>query len=251
MSGRLSGSTALVTGSTSGIGAAVAAALAADGAAVVVSGRDTERGLAVARQITDRGGAASFVRADLAGGADAVSALASDAVTAAGGRLDILVNNAAISVAPGPTSSLTEEDIDRVLGVNVKALLVLTGAVAPLMAARGSGAVVSMGSVNGRVGMAGFALYGATKAALESLTRSWAAEYGPSGVRVNAVVPGPTLTPQVAAMHDQLAPLMDRVPSRRASTPAEVAQAVVFLASDQAANMHGICLPVDGGLTVV
>ncbi len=251
MSGRLAGSTALVTGSTGGIGAATARALAAEGATVVVSGRDRDRGLAVVRDITDLGGAASFVAADLAGGAGAVRALAAEAVEAAGGRIDVLVNNAALAVAPGPTAELGEDVIDGALAVNVKALLVLTGALAPLMAARGEGAVVNIGSINGRTGMAGFALYGATKAALESMTRSWAAEYGPFGVRVNAVVPGPTLTEQVAGMVDQLAPLLARTPSRRASALAEVCEAVVFLASDRAGNIHGVTLPVDGGLTAV
>ncbi len=244
-------STALVTGSTSGIGAAIAYALAAEGVTVVVSGRDEQRGLAVAGGITELGGTARFLRGDLAGGARSVHALAAGAIEAADGRIDVLVNNAALAVPPGATSALPEETIDEVLGVNVTAPLLLTGALAPAMAARGSGAVVNVGSMNGAVGMAGFALYGATKAALGSLTRSWAAEYGPFGVRVNAVVPGPTLTEPVAGMLDQLAPLLGRAPSRRASTLEEVAAAVVFLASERAANIHGIELPVDGGLTAV
>ncbi len=251
MSGRLPGATALVTGSTAGIGAAIARALAAEGATVVVSGRDRDRGLAVARSITERGGAASFVDADLTGGADTVRALAAEAVDAAGGHIDVLVNNAAMAVAPGPTAALAEHVLDEVLAVNVKAPVVLTGALAPLMAARGRGAVVNVGSINGQLGMAGFALYGATKAALASLTRSFAAEYGPSGVRVNAVMPGPTLTDQVASMQDLLSPLLARAPSRRASTLADVCAAVVYLAGDEAGNVHGVTLPVDGGLTAV
>lgn len=251
MSGRLAGVTALVTGSTGGIGASTARTMAAEGATVVVSGRDRERGLAVVQDITDLGGMATFVQADLAAGADAVRALADEAVEAAGGRIDVLVNNAASAVAPGATADLPEDVVDQVLAVNVKAVVLLTGALAPQMAARGNGAVINIGSITGGTGTAGLALYGATKAAVESLTRSWAAEYGPQGVRVNAVIPGPTLTDYVASIQDQLTPMLARVPSGRASAPSEVSEAVIFLASAQAGNIHGVTLPVDGGLSVV
>jgi NAD(P)-dependent dehydrogenase (short-subunit alcohol dehydrogenase family) len=99
--------------------------------------------------------------------------------------------------------------------------------------------------------MAHSALYSMTKAAVHSLTASWAAEYGPHGVRVNTVAPGPTLTEKVAAMEEHLAPIIAGMPSRRAGTPAEVAAAVVFLASDEASQVHGATLTVDGGFTAV
>ena len=181
MTARLQGRTALVTGSTDGIGAAIARALADEGAFVVVSGRNTDRGEKVVAEIGERGGAAAFVGADLAGGLVAARGLADAAQAAAGGPIDILVNNAAMLIAPGPTAEIDEDLIDGALAVNVKSVILLTGLIAPGMAARGNGAIVNVGSINGLVGMAGSALYSATKTAIHSLTKSWAAEYGPSG----------------------------------------------------------------------
>jgi NAD(P)-dependent dehydrogenase (short-subunit alcohol dehydrogenase family) len=243
---RLRDKTALVTGSTTGIGAAIAAALAAEGAYVVVSGRDAGRGATVVKEIGDR---ARFVGADLAAGPAAVRALAD-----AAGPVDILVNNAAMIVPPGPTAEVTGELIDAAFAVNVRAAFLLTGLLAPAMAARGGGAVVNVGSINGLVGMAGSALYSATKATIHSLTRSWAAEYGPAGVRVNTVAPGPTRTEWIDAtpgIDAYLSPLVAKMPSRRLGTPEEVAAAVVFLASADAANIHGALLSVDGGFAAV
>ena len=251
MTQRLTGRTALVTGSTTGIGAAIAAALAAEGAFVVVSGRDERRGAEVVARIEKDGGAAAFVKADLSAGADAIGRFATDAVAAAGGRIDVLVNNAALLLAPAPTAEATQETIDEALAVSVRSVFLLTGVLVPPMVERGHGAVVNLGSINGMRGMAHSALYGMTKAAVHSLTASWAAEYGPHGVRVNTVAPGPTLTEKVAAMEEHLVPIIAGMPSRRAGTPAEVAAAVVFLASDEASQVHGATLTVDGGFTAV
>ncbi|MFI9762376.1 SDR family NAD(P)-dependent oxidoreductase [Streptomyces sp. NPDC051963] len=251
MTQRLTGRTALVTGSTTGIGAAIAVALAAEGAFVVVSGRDERRGAEVVERIEKDGGAAAFVKADLSAGADVIGRFATDAVAAAGGRIDVLVNNAALLLAPTPTAEVTQETIDEALAVSVRSMFLLTGLLVPPMAERGHGAVVNLGSINGMRGMANSALYGMTKAAVHSLTASWAAEYGPHGVRVNTVAPGPTLTEKVAAMEEHLAPIIAGMPSRRAGTPAEVASAVVFLASDEASQVHGATITVDGGFTAV
>ena len=247
---RLQGRTALVTGSTDGIGAGIARTLAAEGAHVIVTGRDEIRGAKVAAEITGSGGAATFVRADLSAGAG-IRDLAATAQVIAGGPPDILVNNAAMLIAPGPTGEVGEELIDAALAVNVRAVILLTGLIAPGMAARGHGAIVNLGSINGLAGMAGSALYSATKAAVHSLTKSWADEYGPGGVRVNTVAPGPTTTEKTAALADRIAPIIARVPSRRASTPEEVGRAVAFLASDEASNIHGATLSVDGGRSAI
>jgi NAD(P)-dependent dehydrogenase (short-subunit alcohol dehydrogenase family) len=237
--------TALVTGSTDGIGVAIARTLAIGGAQVIVTGRNAERGEQVVKSILDGGGEARFAAADLSTG-DGVRALA-----AAAGPVDILVNNAAMLIAPQPTADVGEDVIDQALSTNIKAVFQLTGLVAPAMADRGAGAIVNVGSINGLVGMAHSALYSATKAAIHSLTKSWAAEYGPSGVRVNTVAPGPTITPIMAAYADRIERIIARAPSQRPSTPEQIAAAVAFLVSDNAANIHGATLSVDGGLTAI
>jgi NAD(P)-dependent dehydrogenase (short-subunit alcohol dehydrogenase family) len=241
----MNGRTALVTGSTDGIGVAIARTLAAGGAKVIVSGRNAERGEQVVQSILHRGGEARLAAADLST-ADGIHALA-----AAAGPVDILVNNAAMLVAPQPTIDVPEDVIDRALATNVKAVFLLTGLLAPAMADRGTGAIVNVGSINGLVGMAHSALYSATKAAIHSLTKSWAAEYGPSGVRVNTVAPGPTITPIRAAYADRIQRIIARAPSQRPSTSEQIAAAVAFLVSDNAANIHGATLSVDGGLSAI
>ena len=241
----MSGRIALVTGSTDGIGVAIARTLAAGGARGVVSGRNAERGEQVVQSILDDGNEARFVAADLSS-ADGVRALA-----AAAGRVDILVNNAAMLLAPEPTADVPEDILDRALAMNITAVFLLTGRLAPAMADRGTGAIVNVGSINGLVGTAHSALYSATKAAIHSLTKSWAAEYGPAGVRVNTVAPGPTITPIMAIHADRIQRIVDRAPSRQPSTPEHVAAAVAFLVSDNAGNIHGATLSVDGGLTAI
>ncbi len=244
---------ALVTGSTDGIGSAIAKALAAEGAHVIVSGRDVTKGEKVVAAIAEAGGQATFVAADLADGAG-VTKLADAAHALAGGPLDILVNNAAMLLTPTPTTDVAEDLIDAALATNVKSVFLLTGQVAPRMAERGRGAIVNIGSIAALAGTANSALYGVTKAAIHFLTKSWAAEYGPAGVRVNTVAPGPTLTERIAASEvtrTHIAPMLASIPSRRASTPEEIAKAVVFFAGDDTPNVHGATLMIDGGAAAV
>jgi NAD(P)-dependent dehydrogenase (short-subunit alcohol dehydrogenase family) len=221
------------------------------GAFVVVTGRDEARGVAVVETLLAAGGRGAFVRADLADGSDAIRALVGDATSAAGAPVDVLVNNAARLLDPTPTPEVDEATITSAFAASVAAPFLLTGLVAPSMVARGSGAIVNIGSINGLVGMATSALYSSTKAALHSLTKSWAAEYAGTGVRVNTVAPGPTATAANVARAEMMAPLLARIPSGRMSTPDEVGAAVVFLASDVARNIHGATLTVDGGFTVL
>ena len=181
------GQRALVTGATSGIGRAVALQLASGGAEVLVHGRDAARGAEAVQEITDAGGKASFVAADLTDPAQ-VQRLASEV-----GDIDILVNNAGIA-RWAPTAALDPGEFDRMLASNVRAPFFLVAALAPAMAASGHGSIVSVSSVAGGVGLSGGAAYGATKASLEETTRAWAAEYSASGVRINAIAPGPVYT---------------------------------------------------------
>jgi len=243
----LKGRTALVTGSTGGLGVAIAKALAGQGALVVVSGRNKERGNAVVAEIRSAGGHAEFVAADLGAGGNEVRRLAQQAAEAAGGQIDILINNAGVWGMPEPTGEVSEPALLQSYQTNVIAPFLLTGALAPAMAERGHGAVVNVGSITGLVGGDKSALYSSTKAAVHSLTKSWAVEYGPRGVRVNAVAPGPIATERAADVADEIAPVLARIPSRRMSTPEEVAAAVVFLAGEGAGNIHGTILSVDGG----
>lgn len=189
MDERLHNKTALVTGSTSNIGQAIAEAFAAEGAHVIVSGRDRERAARVVEGIRAAGGRADFLVADLDGSAGASRDLAERARRSLGGRIDILVNNAGIY--PGAVTTATDEEtFDRVYAVNVKAPFFLTAAVAPAMAEAGGGSIINLGSWVARLGIPVGALYSSTKGAMETLTRAWAAEFGPRGVRVNAISPG-------------------------------------------------------------
>ncbi len=249
MTQRLVGRGALVTGSTDGIGRAIAEAFAREGARVVVTGRSQERGREVVAGIAESGGSAFFVAADLSD-PEAVGELARRSNELIG-HVDVLVNNVAYLIPATSTADTTPDLIDSSLALSVRAPFLLTAALAPGMAARRSGSIVNVGSINGSIGMNGAALYGATKAALHSLTKSWAAEFGPSGVRVNTVAPGPTATRHNEEIKEYLTAMVARVPSRRISDLAEVAAAAVFLASDDASHVHGATLPVDGGMHAV
>src|SRR5215470_6030610 len=200
MSGRLQGKRALVTGATSNIGRAIAEGFAAEGAHVVVHGRSADRGAEVVDGIRARGGRADFVTADLDGSAESSRALAHEATSVLGGGIDVLVNNAGIY--PGDSTAETnEKTFDHVYAVNVKAPFFLTAAIAPAMAEARAGAIINLGSWISRLGIPVGALYSSTKGAIETLTRAWAAEFGPRGVRVNAISPGVIQTPEPGETH--------------------------------------------------
>jgi len=245
---RLTGRTAIVTGSTGGIGAAIARTLATEGAHVLVSGRDTTRGTAVVEEIRAAGGRADLRTVDLGGSYAEIRAFATDATTTLGGRVDILVNNAGIYPAT-LTPDLTDADLDAMLAVNVRAPHVLVAALAPAMAERGAGAIVTIGSWMARTGTPFAAMYTATKAADEQLTRAWAAEYGPRGVRVNTVAPGATLTPGNEGSRAVLDAMTATTPAGVVVQPQDIAHAVAFLVSEEASMIHGATLAVDGGIS--
>jgi NAD(P)-dependent dehydrogenase (short-subunit alcohol dehydrogenase family) len=249
MTNDLTGTTALVTGGNSGIGRAAALTLAQRSAHVVLSGRDAARGEQVAAEIRARGGSADFVAADLS---DETSArqLAKQATELGGGHVDILVNNAGIYPF-GPTHEATEEDFDKVFALNVKAPFFLVAELAPKMAARGHGVIINVSTMVAEFGAPQMALYGSSKAALVLLTKSWAAEYGPAGVRVNAVSPGPTRTEGTSGMLEAIEQLAAAAPAGRPGLPEEIASAIAYLASDEASFVQGVLLPVDGGRVAV
>ena len=171
-------------------------------------------------------------------------------LAAEAGDIDILVNNAA--VFPGaPTVAQDVESFDTALAANIRAPYFLTAALAPAMVANGSGSIVNVSTMAARVGMPGLSVYSATKAALESLTRTWAAEFGPSGVRVNTVAPGPTRTDTVlAAMGEEGArQIADTTLLGRLATPREIAEVILFLATDRAAYVTGATIAADAGRT--
>jgi NAD(P)-dependent dehydrogenase (short-subunit alcohol dehydrogenase family) len=243
----LAGATALVTGATSGIGRAVAGLLAARGAHVIVSGRDAARGDQVVAGVRAAGGQADFLASEL-GDAGSVRTLAGNAVDLGGGRVDILINNAGVFPA-GPTAGVLAADFDLTYAINVRAPFLLVGALAPAMAARGQGSVVNVLTMVAHFGAAGMALYGSSKAALGLLTKAWAAEFGPSGVRVNAVSPGPTRTEGTAIFGAGVDQLAAPAPAGRPAAPEEIAAAISFLAGPPASFVQGAILPVDGGRT--
>lgn len=244
---RLAGRTAIVTGSTSGIGEAIARVLAASGAEVVVSGRDAGRAQAVVDTIAAAGGRAHAVVGDLGGSYTDIRRFAAEATAALGGQVDILVNNAGIYPATA-TAALPDADLDAVLATNIRAPHVLVAALAPAMAERGSGSIVNVGSWMSRVGVPFGAIYTASKAALEQMTRTWSAEFGPSGVNVNTVAPGATSTPGNADSADVLDMMTASTVAGRPVRPVDIAFAVRYLASDDAAFVHGTVLDVDGGI---
>ena len=238
----LEGQTALVTGATSGLGRAIALRIARDGATVVVSGRNPERGAETVRAIEAEGGAARFVSADLED-PGAVSRMAADL-----GEVDVLVNNAGFS-SWGPTAGFDLAAFDGMFSSNVRAPFILVGAFAPGMVARGHGAIINIGSMAGTIGLTGGAAYGATKAAIASLTRAWAAEYSASGVRVNTVAAGPIYTrPAARELFDALGAT---TAMKRASQPEEIAEVVAFLASPAASYVTGATIAADGGRTAI
>jgi NAD(P)-dependent dehydrogenase (short-subunit alcohol dehydrogenase family) len=238
----LEGLSALVTGATSGIGKAAAEELGRHGAEIVVHGRDPDRGSAVVDTITRQGGKARFVAADLTEPAQ-VDHLAGQA-----GTVDVLVNNAGFSWF-GPTAELDVATFDRLFAANVRAAYFLVAVLAPKMAAQGSGSIISLASMAGQIGLAGGAAYGATKAALASMTRSWAAEFSPSGVRVNAIAAGPVLTNGAAP--GRIEALGATTLLARPAQPSEIASVIAFLASPKASYITGAVIAADAGRTAI
>lgn len=255
---RLDGRVAVVTGSATGIGRAIALRLAEEGARVVVADRKTELGEGTVAAIAEADGEARFVFCDVA---DAAQVRALMATTVASyGRLDALVSNAGIPGAGTPAHETDEDDWDRVIAVNLRGVFLCAKYAIPHMMAAGRGAIVNTASTFGMVGAPRSPAYAASKGAVIALTRQLAVDYGPHGIRVNAVSPGyvdndmdqrrSRMTPEEAARNlaarDAAAALQ---PLGRQADTGEIAAAVAFLVSDDASFMTGAIVPVDGGCT--
>jgi NAD(P)-dependent dehydrogenase (short-subunit alcohol dehydrogenase family) len=243
----LENKTALITGAGApgGIGAATAKLFAAQGANVIITGRHQERGEQAAKLIVADGGNARFVLADLTD-LDDVNRLAESA-----GEVDVLVNNAA-AFAIGPALEQQPAKFDELFAANVRAPYFLTTALAQGMIQRGSGSVINVSTMAARIAVAGMSIYGATKAALESLTRTFAAEFADAGVRVNTVAPGPTGSDTVVGMMgDAVHELGRTTPLGRLAETAEIGQVILFLASDRSSYVTGATFAADGGRTAI
>jgi NAD(P)-dependent dehydrogenase (short-subunit alcohol dehydrogenase family) len=238
MTNDLTGLIALVTGGTAGIGLACARLLADAGATVLITGRNRERGAAAAAAI---GGDVRFIQADMADLAS-VAALVEQS-----SQVDILVNNAATF----PGAMTVEQDVasfESTFDTNVRGTYFLVAGLVPGMLDRGHGSIINVTSMVASKGVPGASVYSASKAAVESLTRTWAAEFGPRGVRVNTVAPGPTNTEGVVAEWGDTNDALGRtLPLGRTAAPAEIAQAVLFLASGASSFVTGLTLHADGG----
>ncbi len=249
--GEFSGKTAVVLGATAGIGRATVAAFAAAGARVVISGLGAEEGRAVEAQARRTGAEALFIEADVTR-ADEVRAVIERAETRFG-RIHAAVNNAGIEGRFGAVQTAQEEDFDRIIGVNLKGVWHGLKYEIPHMLAHGGGAIVNTASSAGVTGIAHIALYTASKHGVVGLTKATALELARSGIRVNAVAPGPVdtgLLHRMVAGHIDVEAIAASVPMGRVSQPEEIAAAIVWLCSDAASYVTGHTLVIDGGLTV-
>ena len=243
---RLQDKVAIITGGAAGLGKATAVLFAAEGAAVSIWDVNAQAGQALARELGAAGHRAEYRQIDV-GDTAAVQA-AVQAVRDAFGRLDILINNAGIT-RDATLLKMEEAQFDQVIDVNLKGVFNCGQAAARVMVEQGSGAIVNTSSVVALYGNFGQTNYVATKAGVIGMTRVWARELGRKGVRVNAVAPGFIATEMVMAMPEKVRGMMaEKTPLQRLGQPEEIARAYLFLASDEAAFVHGAVLSVDGGL---
>ena len=243
----LEGKTALVTGSTSGIGKATAITLAARGAHVLIVGRNEQRAKDVVAEIEGSGGSASF-RLTTLSDLESARDLVEWATEAGDGHVDILINNAGVALL-GPSNAATEAEFDETFALNVKVPFFLVASLAPAMAERGWGSIVNVSTMVASFGQAGMAMYGASRAALELLTKAWAAEYGPRGVRVNAVAPGPIPTELFlkGKTQAQIEEFKKLPPLERLGQAEDIAGVVSFLAGPDGGWVNAQVLRANGG----
>ncbi|MCX4174771.1 MULTISPECIES: SDR family NAD(P)-dependent oxidoreductase [Paraburkholderia] len=241
----------LITGALTGIGRATALAFAREGNRVVVSGRREEAGQALAAELRALGAEAEFLRADVRFEAEVRSLV--EQTVARFGRIDVAVNNAGTEGQLAPIVEQTAANYEDTFSVNVLGTLLSLKHEMRVMLAQGAGSIINLSSIAGQVGIAGASVYAASKHAVEGLTKSAALEGAAAGVRVNAVAPGPVATEMldrfVGGSEEGKAGFLSTIPARRAATPDEIAQTIVFLASDKARYLTGQNIAVDGAYT--
>lgn len=241
----------LITGALTGIGRATAIAFAREGNRVVVSGRREEAGHALAAELRALGAEAEFLRADVRFEAEVRNVV--EQTIERFGRIDVAVNNAGTEGQMAPIVEQSAANYEDTFSVNVLGTLLSVKHEMRAMLAQGSGSIINLSSVAGQVGFAGASVYVASKHAVEGITKSAALEGATAGVRVNAVAPGPVATEMLdrfaGGTEEGKAGFLATIPARRAATPEEIAQTIVFLASDKARYLTGQCIAVDGGYT--
>jgi 3-oxoacyl-[acyl-carrier protein] reductase len=251
---RLQDKVAIVTGAASGFGEAIAKRFAEEGARVVVTDINDNAGRPVADAIETAGGRATYIRADVAEDGD-VAGMIAEAESTYGG-LDILVNNAGYPQRNQPMLEVSEEQFDRIYAVNVKSLYLAARHGVPAMRRRGGGVMINTASTAGLSPRPGLTWYNGSKGAAITLTKSMAVELAPDKIRVNALCPvagdTPMLDEFLGGTHDEAtyAKFVSSVPLGRLAVPQDVANAALFLASDEAEFLTGVCLEVDGGRTI-
>jgi NAD(P)-dependent dehydrogenase (short-subunit alcohol dehydrogenase family) len=245
---KMSGQVVLITGALSGIGRATAIAYAHEGDRVVVSGRHDVAGEELVRELRDAGAEAEFFKADVRHEEDVANLV--DQTVKRFGRLDIAVNNAGTEGTPGPLLEVTPESYHQVFDTNVLGVFLSMKHELRVMLPQGKGSIVNISSAFGKVGSANASVYVASKHAIEGLTKSAAVELASAGIRVNAVGPGPIETGMLnrfVGTPQNKADFLNGVPLKRIGTPQEIANAIIFVASDKASYFIGSSLEVDGG----
>ncbi|WP_039043446.1 3-oxoacyl-ACP reductase FabG [Sporosarcina sp. ZBG7A] len=243
---RISGKTAVITGGAKGIGATAARIFCEQGAQVIIIDFDEQAGEAIAQQLHAEGNDAAFFKADVANEQEVNSVAA--AIIEQFGRVDILVNNAGITM-DAMTLKMEASAFRRVLDVNVTGVFNCTKAFLPSMIEAGTGRIVSTSSIAGTGGNVGQANYAASKAAIIGMTKTWAKEFGPKGITVNAVAPGFIETEMIETIPEKIiAQIRQMTPFPRFGTSEDIANAYLFLASDEASFINGTVLEVDGGM---